>query len=98
MTQTHLSLFSGIGGLADASGRSTESGLGRVADGLPSGVDAIGLDGWWAIEPDIPRVAGSVPNRVERLKCLGNAVVPAQFYPIFATIAEIERTPHGQDG
>jgi len=31
---------------------------------------------WWAIEPDVGRVAYGVPDRVDRLKCLGNAVVP----------------------
>lgn len=45
---------------------------------------------WWDAEPPIPRVAAGVAHRVGRLKCLGNAVVPAQFYPIFAAIAEIE--------
>ena len=45
-------------------------------------------DGSW--EDDIPRVATGVKNRVNRLKCLGNAVVPAQAYPIFAAIAQIE--------
>ena len=44
----------------------------------------------WAVEPDVGRVAHGVPNRVDRLKCLGNAVVPQQFYPIFAAIAAIE--------
>jgi len=32
--------------------------------------------GWWEQEPDIPRVASGVKNRVDRLKGLGNAVVP----------------------
>ena len=46
---------------------------------------------WWPAEPDVGRVADGVPSRVDRLKCLGNAVVPAQFYPVFRAIAEIER-------
>lgn len=32
--------------------------------------------GWWATEPDVGRVAYGVPKRVDRLRCLGNAVVP----------------------
>ena len=38
------------------------------------------LDGgnqeWWAAEPSVGRVAHGVPNRVDRLKGLGNAIVP----------------------
>lgn len=47
--------------------------------------------GHWLPEPDIPRVAVGVKDRVNRLKCLGNAVVPQQFYPVFRAIAEIEK-------
>lgn len=37
------------------------------------------IDGsWWDIEPDVGRVAHGVPNRLDRIKCLGNAVVPRQ--------------------
>ena len=32
--------------------------------------------GWWATEPDVGRVVDGVPARVERLRALGNAVVP----------------------
>jgi DNA (cytosine-5)-methyltransferase 1 len=31
---------------------------------------------WWATEPDVGRVAHGIPSRMDRLKCLGNSVVP----------------------
>jgi DNA (cytosine-5)-methyltransferase 1 len=31
---------------------------------------------WWKVEPDVGRVANGVSNRVDRLRGLGNAVVP----------------------
>jgi DNA (cytosine-5)-methyltransferase 1 len=33
---------------------------------------------WWAVEPNVGRVAYGVPFRVDRLRGLGNAVVPSQ--------------------
>lgn len=42
----------------------------------------------WAVEPDVGRVAARLPHRVDRLKCLGNAVVPQQAYPIFRALRE----------
>jgi DNA (cytosine-5)-methyltransferase 1 len=45
---------------------------------------------YWSVEPDVGRVANGVPNRVDRLKALGNAVVPQQVYPILKAIYEIE--------
>jgi hypothetical protein len=32
--------------------------------------------GWWSVEPDVGRVAYGISSRVDRLRCLGNAVVP----------------------
>ncbi len=32
--------------------------------------------GWWAVEPDVGRVAHGVPARVDRLRSLGNSLVP----------------------
>lgn len=48
-----------------------------------------GID-WWSVEPSVGRVANGVPNRVDRLKALGNAVVPHQIYPILAAIKQID--------
>jgi len=31
---------------------------------------------WWQVEPDVGRVANGVSDRVDRLKGLGNAIVP----------------------
>ncbi len=75
-------------GTAFCCGGEAQPGLGGVADGLPR----------WLDEPgDVPRIATGVKDRVARLKCLGNAVVPQQFYPIFRVIAEIERTESNGD-
>lgn len=49
------------------------------------------MDGYWDAEPDIPRIAKGVPHRADRIKALGNAVVPQQFYPVFAAIAAAEK-------
>jgi len=35
-----------------------------------------GIGKQWSVEPNVGRVANGVPARVDRLKCLGNAVVP----------------------
>lgn len=49
----------------------------------------------WATEPNVGRVVNGLPNRVDRLKCLGNAVVPQQAYPIFKALKEeLDRDQH----
>ena len=42
----------------------------------------------WAVEPNVGRVANGVPNRVDRLKTLGNAVVPEVAYKVARMIYE----------
>ena len=45
--------------------------------------------GGWAVEPSVGRVAHGVPGRVDRLKGLGNAIVPQISYKIGVCIKEI---------
>ncbi len=65
----------GTADLGDAAGSqqvnagSGQHGTRRAASGSSRG-------GWWATEPDVGRVAHGVPARVDRLRGLGNAIVP----------------------
>jgi DNA (cytosine-5)-methyltransferase 1 len=45
-------------------------------------------DGWWEFEPDVGRVANGIPHRVDRLKGLGNSLVPAIPFIIGQSILE----------
>ena len=47
-------------------------------------------EGAWPVEPDVGRVAHGISNRVDRLKGLGNAIVPQVVVPIMQAIREIE--------
>ena len=50
---------------------------------------------WWQVEPDVGRVANGIPGRVDRLKQLGNAVVPQIPQLIGTAIMEREKCLHG---
>ena len=58
----------------------------RLSHGAPSLVPQAWENGSW--EDGIERVGRNIPARVDRLKCLGNAVVPQQAYPIFRALRE----------
>jgi DNA (cytosine-5)-methyltransferase 1 len=44
----------------------------------------------WSVEPDVGRVAHGIPKRVDRLKGLGNSIVPQIAELLFRKIAEVE--------
>jgi DNA (cytosine-5)-methyltransferase 1 len=52
----------------------------RSGEGKPWG------SSWWETEPRLDRVAHGVPNRVDRLKGIGNAIVPQVAYQIMKGI------------
>ena len=68
----------------------TEPGVGGMADGISARLDGhLGFER----EPNIPRVATGIPERVNRLKALGNSIVPQVIYNIgLAILEEEERT------
>jgi DNA (cytosine-5)-methyltransferase 1 len=45
---------------------------------------------WWAVEPDVGRLAYGISSRVDRLKGLGNAIVPQIAEVLFRLIKEIK--------
>ena len=66
----------------------TQSGLGGMADGVSPRLDGhLGFER----EPSIPRVATGIPERVNRLKALGNSIVPQIIYNIGLAILEDEK-------
>jgi DNA (cytosine-5)-methyltransferase 1 len=63
----------------DLAGPQGHRGLDPERDGpgeRPAWPSGGALDDWWSVEPDVGRVAHGVPARVDRLRSLGNAVVP----------------------
>jgi len=73
--------------VADSDGEGLErTVLEHASEGLPRPCSGARRDeeeevseaaaGWWEAEPQLGRVAHGIPNRVDRLRCLGNAVVP----------------------
>ena len=48
----------------------------QQTDEVQSGWSAADNAGWWESEPNVGRVANGIPNRVDRVRCLGNALVP----------------------
>jgi DNA (cytosine-5)-methyltransferase 1 len=91
-----------VGGSANGSAIRSEALADTLRQGLEVGhrgtdqaepFPAPVVGGWWAVEPDVGRVAHGIPRRVDRLRSLGNAVVPqvAEHIGGLVMAAEMER-------
>jgi len=66
---------------------------GHQGEGFPG--DAAGRgenpwEGWWTAEPEVGRMDHGIPKRVDRLKCLGNSLIPMIPFLIGRSILEAE--------
>jgi DNA (cytosine-5)-methyltransferase 1 len=78
------------GASPDADGPDRKArGADRLGEGQPA--ERPPCAGWWAAEPAVGRVAHGVPNRVDRLAALGNALVPQIAEWIGRRILDFER-------
>lgn len=59
---------------------------GRRAASGHAGPSRVGTGRQWETEPDVGRVADGVPSRMDRLRCLGNSIVPQCALEIFRAI------------
>jgi DNA (cytosine-5)-methyltransferase 1 len=74
----------GLEGLAETEvSRQWQRQIKTRADSLSNGQ-------FWAVEPNVGRVVNGLPNRVDRIKCLGNSVVPIQAKTAFEKLMGLE--------
>lgn len=97
-TEQNQSIESEGAGAVSEDVANTENSIGRQDSQTPSrrtpqqprgrtSGKAAGANGWFP-EPNVGRVANGVPARVDRLKCLGNAVIPQIVEAIGRAIVE----------
>ena len=76
---------------SEKAGHSELKGLeGFGANSGESEVSKFGNASWWATEPNVGRVANGIPFRVDKLRGLGNAVVPLQAKEAFKELMGIK--------
>jgi DNA (cytosine-5)-methyltransferase 1 len=91
--QTYASQRNDVGGCRSHVPNADSAGRQQQRRPEPTSAEQLAAErsGWWESEPDVGRVAHGVPSRVDRLRCLGNAVVPQVVEVIGRAIVEHEK-------
>jgi len=82
-------------GSGDVSTNTNDTGCKEQRESITDGTELFApkCSSWWEVEPGVGRVVDGLPGRVDRLKGLGNAIVPQVAYEIFSAIGAVSR--HG---
>ena len=75
--------------MADSCSKNVE-GQWEKSSGIETTNKNSSMSNWWSVEPNVDRVVNGLPNRVDRIKCLGNAVVPQQAKEAFERLIGIK--------
>ena len=86
-TERERRIGRGGNGRADINGVEKNEQTGRESRGA---APRCSENNGWLPEPNVGRVANGVPKRVDRLKCLGNAIVPQVAYEIIKGMIDSE--------
>lgn len=80
---------------SSVSSNTDNTGCKEQRQSIPNGTELFApkCSSWWEAEPGVGRVVDGLPGRVDRLKGLGNAIVPQVAFEIFSAIGAVSR--HG---
>jgi len=80
-------------GSGDVSTNTNDTGCKEQRESITDGTELFApkCSSWWKTEPGVGRVVDGLPGRVDRLKGLGNAIVPQVAYEIFSAIGAVSR-------
>ena len=75
----------------DVSSKTNDTGCEEQRQPITDGAELFApkCSSWWETEPGVGRVVDGLPGRVDRLKGLGNSIVPQVAYEIFSAIGAV---------
>lgn len=78
-------------GSGDVSTNTNDTGCEEQRESITDGTELFApkCSSWWEVEPRVGRVVDGLPGRVDRLKGLGNAIVPQVAFELFKAVESV---------